>query len=210
MASRFDMGNYDDPISELSKLRQEGTLLDYFEKFDQLLARVDVTEEMAINFFLGGLHASLEKSVSIHNPRSLQDAMQLARLQDEVLQELERKLAGTKQKQFEGAKSYYRSWNSTTVNSRPSPITNTQSPSAQSSTNPSRKEMSTAKPSSSSKREMSARIAKGLCRFCGEPWDKNHREKCVVWGKLSAIFTAQGEASEESEEEEEHENIIAL
>ena len=205
MASRFDMGNYDDPISELSILRQEGTLLDYFEKFDQLLARVDVTEEMAISFFLGGLHASLEKSVRIHNPRSLQDAMRLARLQDEVLQELERKLEGTKQKQFEGARSYYRSWNPTTVNSRPSPITNTQSPSAQSSTNPSRKEMSTAKPSSSSKREMSARIAKGLCRFCGEPWDKNHREKCVVWGKLSVIFTAQGEASEESEEEEEHE-----
>ena len=75
VASRFDMGNYDDPISELSKLHQEGTLLDYFEKFDQLLARVDVTEEMAISFFLGGLHASLEKSVGIHNPRSLQDAM---------------------------------------------------------------------------------------------------------------------------------------
>ena len=92
---------------KLSKLRQEGTLLDYFEKFDQLLARVDVTEEMAISFFLGGLHASLEKSVGIHNPRSLQDAMRLARLQDEVLQELERKLEGTKQKQFEGARSYY-------------------------------------------------------------------------------------------------------
>ena len=206
MASRFDMGNYDDPISELSKLRQEGTLLDYFEKFDQLLARVDVTEEMAISFFLGGLHASLEKSVCIHNPRSLQDAMRLARLQDEVLQEL----AGTKQKQFEGARSYYRSWNPTTVNSRPSPITNTQSPSAQSSTNPSTKEMSTAKPSSNIRREMSARIAKGLCRFCGELWDKNHKEKCVVWGKLSAIFVAQGETSEESKEEEEQENIIAL
>ena len=210
MASRFDMGNYDDPISELSKLHQEGTLLDYFEKFDQLLARVDVTEEMAINFFLGGLHASLEKSIRIHNPRSLQDAMRLARLQDEVLQELERKLAGTKQKQFEGARSYYRSWNPTTVNSRPSPITNTQSPSAQSSTNPSTKEMSTTKPSSNNRREMSARIAKGLCRFCGEPWDKNHKEKCVVWGKLSAIFAARGEASKESEEEEEQENVIAL
>ena len=54
VASRFDMANYDNPISELSKLHQEGTLLDYFDKFDQLLAKVDVTEEMAINFFLGG------------------------------------------------------------------------------------------------------------------------------------------------------------
>jgi len=80
VALRFDMGNYDDPVSELSKLRQEGTLFDYFEKFDQLLARVDVTKEMAISFFLGGLHASLEKSVCIHNPSSLQDAMRLARL----------------------------------------------------------------------------------------------------------------------------------
>ena len=38
VALRFDMGNYDDPVSELSKLRQEGTLFDYFEKFDQLLS----------------------------------------------------------------------------------------------------------------------------------------------------------------------------
>ena len=106
-------------------------------------------------------------------------------------------MAGTKQKQFEGAKSYYRSWNSTIVNSRPSPITNTQSLSAQSSTNPSTKEMSTTKPFSNNRREMNARIAKGLYRFCGKPWDKNHKEKCVVWGKLSAIFAAQGEAPEE-------------
>ena len=35
-------------------------------------------------------------------------------------------------------------------------------------------------------------------------------ERSAVWGKLSAIFAAQGEASEESEEEEEQENIIAL
>ena len=70
--------------------------------------------------------------------------------------------------------------------------------------------MSTAKPSSNIRREMSARIAKGLCRFCGELWDKNHKEKCVVWGKLSAIFAARGEASKESEEEEEQENVIAL
>ena len=57
---------------------------------------------------------------------------------------------------------------------------------------------------------MSARITKGLYRFCGELWDKNHREKCAIQGKLSAIFAAQGEASEESKEEEEQENIIAL
>ena len=50
---------------------------------------------------------------------------------------------------------------------------------------------------------MSVKIAKGLCRFYGEPWDKNHKQKCVVWGKLSAIFVAQGEASKDSEEEEE-------
>jgi len=63
--------------------------------------------------------------------------------------------------------------------------------------------MSTTKPSSNNRREMSVKIAKGLCRFYGEPWDKNHKQKCVVWGKLSAIFVAQGEASKDSEEEEE-------
>ena len=42
-----------------------------------------------------------------------------------------------------------------------------------------------------SRKEVSDRIAKGLCRLCGDKWDKNHTTKCKVWGKLNAIFMVQ-------------------
>uniref|UniRef100_A0A151UDB9 Retrovirus-related Pol polyprotein from transposon 17.6 n=1 Tax=Cajanus cajan TaxID=3821 RepID=A0A151UDB9_CAJCA len=48
-----------------------------------------------------------------------------------------------------------------------------------------------------SRKEVSDRIAKGLCRFCGDKWDKNHKMKCKVWGKLNAIFSAQEEIAED-------------
>jgi len=44
-----------------------------------------------------------------------------------------------------------------------------------------------------SRKEVSDMIAKGLCRFYGDKWDKIHRTKCKVWGKLNAIFSAQEE-----------------
>jgi len=44
-----------------------------------------------------------------------------------------------------------------------------------------------------SRKEVSDRIAKRLCRFCGDKWDKNHRMKYKVWGKLNSIFFAQEE-----------------
>ena len=42
-----------------------------------------------------------------------------------------------------------------------------------------------------SRKEVTDNIAKGLCRLCGDEWDKNHMMKCKVWGKLNAIFSAQ-------------------
>lgn len=42
VASHFDASNCDDPIAKLSKLEEQGSLLDQLEHFDKLLARVDV------------------------------------------------------------------------------------------------------------------------------------------------------------------------
>ena len=40
------------------------------------------------------------------------------------------------------------------------------------------------------RKQASERIAKGLCQFCEEKWDKDHKRTCKVWGKLNAIFGA--------------------
>jgi len=44
-----------------------------------------------------------------------------------------------------------------------------------------------------------------LCKFCGEKWDKNHRNKCKVWGKLNAIFVSQDQIEEKDASDKDEE-----
>jgi len=83
---------FDDPVVKLSRLKQEGDLSEYLEAFDSLLARIGVSESMALSFFLSGLKTELEKSVRVHKLQSLQEAVHIARLQEEILKELEKKM----------------------------------------------------------------------------------------------------------------------
>ena len=59
---------------------------------DSLLAHVRVSESMALIFFLSGLKTELGKSVRVHKPQSLQEVVHIARLQEEILKELEKKM----------------------------------------------------------------------------------------------------------------------
>jgi len=59
-----------------------------------MLARVTVSEEIALSFFLSGLTVRLEKSFHLQRPSTFQEAMQLARLQEDVLQELTKEIHG--------------------------------------------------------------------------------------------------------------------
>ena len=77
---RFDDCAFDDPVAELARLKQGSSLVDYLEKFDNLLARVMVSDKMALSFFLLGLTVRLEKSVCLHRPTTLQEVVQLAYL----------------------------------------------------------------------------------------------------------------------------------
>ena len=65
MAYRFDDSAFDDPVVELSRLKQ-GDLGKYLEAFDSLPARVRVSKSMALSFFLSGPKTELEKSVRVH------------------------------------------------------------------------------------------------------------------------------------------------
>ncbi|GJV36444.1 retrotransposon-related protein [Tanacetum coccineum] len=52
---------FDDPISEMRKIKYQSNAKDYQDAFDTLLSRVDVSEEHAVSFYLGGLPAEIEK-----------------------------------------------------------------------------------------------------------------------------------------------------
>jgi len=99
--SRFNTGAFDDPIAEISRLKQDGPLIDYLENFDTLLARVLITEDLALSFFLFVLTPKLEKSVRVHRPKTIQEAIRIARLQEEVLQGMAKKFSLAKSISFE-------------------------------------------------------------------------------------------------------------
>ena len=56
-----------------------------------------------------------------------------------------------------------------------------------------------------SRKKVSEHISKGLCRFCGEKWEKIHRNKCKVWKKLNALFVSQDKMEEKDDSDKDDE-----
>ncbi|GKD17539.1 putative mitochondrial protein [Tanacetum coccineum] len=51
---------YDDPISEIRKVKYQPNVKEYQDAFDTLLSMVDISEEHAVSFYLGGLPTEIE------------------------------------------------------------------------------------------------------------------------------------------------------
>ena len=86
LKARFGALSYEDPMAEIKKLRQTGSLKDYLQSFDVLLDKVQLSEEQALSCFLAGLKHEMEVMVRMFNPKSLQEAYSLAKLQDSLKQ----------------------------------------------------------------------------------------------------------------------------
>ena len=80
--SRFGILAYHDPMAEMKKLKQTGTLQEYLMAFDALMDKAQLSEEQALSCFLAGLKHELEMVVRMFNPKKLQEAYSLAKLQD--------------------------------------------------------------------------------------------------------------------------------
>ena len=52
MKLRFSLLAYDDPMAEMKKLKQTGTLQQYLIVFDSLLDKAQLSEEQALSCFL--------------------------------------------------------------------------------------------------------------------------------------------------------------
>ena len=80
MKVRFGALAYEDPMAEIKKLRQMGSVHDYLQSFDALLDRVQLGEDQAVSCFIAGLRHEIEIMVRMFNPKSLQKAYSLAKL----------------------------------------------------------------------------------------------------------------------------------
>ena len=86
LRARFGSLAYEDPMAEIKKLKQTGGLQEYVRAFDMLLDRTHLGEDQALSCFLAGLKHEVEMLVRMFNPKTLQEAYSLAKLQEALRQ----------------------------------------------------------------------------------------------------------------------------
>ncbi|XP_020080220.1 uncharacterized protein LOC109703897 [Ananas comosus] len=86
LSTRFRSDLFDDPMAELKGLRQIGSVLEYQDKFDSLLNRVELSEEYAVSCFISGLKDEIQIPIRMFQPRTLQRALSLAKLQEVAIE----------------------------------------------------------------------------------------------------------------------------
>ncbi|GKB96151.1 putative mitochondrial protein [Tanacetum coccineum] len=77
---------YDDPDSEIRKIKYQSNAKEYQDTFDILLSRVDISEDHAVSFYLGRLPTEIEMGVRMFRPKTLVNAYQLTNLQEATLE----------------------------------------------------------------------------------------------------------------------------
>lgn len=81
---RFGPIDYEDPLEALTRLKQISTVSVYQEEFEKLSHCVeDLSEKFLIGCFVTGLKDDIKLNVKIKQPRSLADAIGVARLVEE-------------------------------------------------------------------------------------------------------------------------------
>jgi len=117
--------------------------------------------------------------------------VQLARLQVDELQELTKEIHGISMGSSEEQHRNFKTGNQSQLYYKSTPITTLETHVAPSSFKPILGlDNKTNTAGFISRKEVSERISNGLYRLCGEKWDKNHINKCKVWGKLNVIFVS--------------------
>ncbi|XP_077223879.1 uncharacterized protein LOC143857336 [Tasmannia lanceolata] len=176
---RFGPSPYDDPQGALSKLQQEGSVLDYQAQFEELSTKVyGLSDHFLKSRFVSGLKPEIRREVIAHQPYGLHQAIGLARLQEDKIAE---------------SRLMNRQWTSKIGTQSsilgPSPNFSTQQNPQNFSTN-----LSAFKPSTSNSNptsqtipnkrlsfaEMQQRREKGLCFTCEERFHPGHKCKNQV------------------------------
>ncbi|KAJ0577105.1 putative retrotransposon gag domain, aspartic peptidase domain superfamily [Helianthus annuus] len=86
LLNRFGPTDYEDPSEALHRLKQVTTVAAYQEAFERLSNRLDGLPELFLmGCFIGGLKEEIRLEVKIKKPRTLSDAIGIARMVEEKL-----------------------------------------------------------------------------------------------------------------------------
>ncbi|KAL6331615.1 hypothetical protein AAG906_011555 [Vitis piasezkii] len=96
--ARFGPTECEDFDEALSKIKQAGTFRDYQREFERLVNKVQGwTQKALVGTFMGGLHPAIADGIRMFRPKSLKEAISLARMKDEQLQRQRRTQPNTPQ-----------------------------------------------------------------------------------------------------------------
>ncbi|XP_028214991.1 uncharacterized protein LOC114397062 [Glycine soja] len=146
----------EDPMAELMRLRQKGTVTDYHTEFDAIVSRIDLSEANQLSCFLGGLQMEIQMMVRMFQPTSVMKAFSLAKM-------------------YENANAISMQAKPLSKTLKPNPVTKPPL-----LPNPP-KTLEPIKPTTQTTKQltpayMSERRAKGLCYFCDEPFTPVHSQ----------------------------------
>lgn len=68
--ARFGSELFDDPMGDLKDLRQVTSVQDYVDLFDELLTRVELSEDYVVSCFVRGLKPEICLTVKMLGPRT--------------------------------------------------------------------------------------------------------------------------------------------
>lgn len=82
--ARFGSELFDYPMGDLKDLRQASSVQNYVDLFDELLTRVEVSEDV-VSCFVRGLKPVIGLTIKMLGPRTLAKAIELARIQEQTI-----------------------------------------------------------------------------------------------------------------------------
>ncbi|GKA55268.1 gypsy/ty3 retroelement polyprotein [Tanacetum coccineum] len=188
---RFGLA-YDDPLAEIKKLKQTGSVQQYIDAYDKLLCRVELQDEQAMSFFIAGLQSEIELAVRMFKPTSLAELYGLCKLQESQLN-----VGKQKGKMPLLPTPRYTYPNPNVINSPkplalPAPNASWRNKSTNQNSGPYRKQLT--------QREMEDKRSKGLCFYCDQRYFPGH--KCSGQVFLLEVIVGNEEPNREQEIEE--------
>ncbi|PKA61698.1 putative mitochondrial protein [Apostasia shenzhenica] len=92
ISQRFAERAYEDPLSDLITLKQDGTVNEYLDKFDEISSKLNLNDEQIVSFFVTGLKEEIQYGVRLLRPHNLREAANLASIQELALGAVNRRV----------------------------------------------------------------------------------------------------------------------
>ncbi|XP_061356872.1 uncharacterized protein LOC133301271 [Gastrolobium bilobum] len=181
LRSRFGPSKYMDLRGELGRLSQRTTVEGYQKEFEQLSNQIIGIDDVTLqSYFENGLKSEIRKEVRMYLPESLQNAIELAKVVEDKLNDRVPALVG------------YQKFVPNNQRQQPGLLPTPNRGVVNTAGNP-RDTMPIKRLSAA---EMMERREKGLCYYCDEKFNRSH----VCKGKMFLLLIQEDEEEEKDEE----------